>query len=111
MSEEEDDFEIEGEILPDLPAVIHTLEQLGQEWQEISDLDKVTKRELAGFIGNMMDCLVDLSKYVLAKAYTIDILDRAVAHIGTMYVSQSDDDEPDPEIEKFLKDRETAMYS
>jgi hypothetical protein len=109
MSEEEDDCEVE--VLPDLPAIIHSMQDMLDEWNYIEDLDKITKRKLAEYIGNMIDHVTDLMKYMLAKSYQIEILDKAVAHIGTKYIEQVGEENADDQTKKIASGNHLDMFT
>ena len=68
-----------GEQLPDIPLLLQSLEAGMQEWTEHDDYSKITKVEMATNIECLYDALIDISKYIVASNYKIDILDKTIA--------------------------------
>jgi chromosome segregation ATPase len=109
-TEEDDDFEEIEEMqkelkkqedgLPDLPAIVAALEEKLEEFHEMDDYTKLSKRDLAVNIQILFDCLHDLAEYMVIKAYTIDILDKIISRRTTKIFGSDEEIEEKAEREK-----------
>ena len=89
---------MEDEFLPDLPNVLICLEETLKELEEEEDFSKVTKADLVRNQTIIIDAMMDIAKYMVAKSYKIDILDKAVARKFSLEDSELEIDDDDIEL-------------
>ena len=118
MSDEDDFDEIEDmqkqlkereEDLPDLPAIVAALEDKLQEFKDMDDYTKLSKHDLAVNIQILFDMLADLAKYMVIKAYTIDIIDKIISRRTTKIFGS--DEEIEEKKEKEQEEQEEKEKS
>jgi len=93
------------EKLPDIPVVLTLLESILQEIHEEDDLSKISKRQLALNQTNILDGLIALTKYVVAKGYALEILDESIAKKNTKEI-ESEEEPKEETKEKTEEEKE-----
>lgn len=93
-----------AEILPDIPTIIHVLEETLQDFKDIEDFSKVTKAKLAHNQEIIVDALIDFGKYIAAKGYVLDILDKAIARLKTKQAMNKEAEETGEEIVEQIEE-------
>ena len=106
-------MENETEVLPDIPNILTLLQSILDEIQEEDDISKITKRQLALNQTNILDSLIALSKYVVAKGYALEILDKAIAKKNTLEIDSinNDEEDNDEDIEETVKKTLDRMFA
>ncbi len=66
------------EVLPNLPAIIVVLEETLQQLEEEEDFSAAKKADLARNQTIIIDALIDITKFMVASNYKVDILDKVI---------------------------------
>lgn len=94
----------EEEMLPDIPNILMVLEETLADFEDMDDLSKITKRQLALNQQVLLTSLIDLAKFNVAKGYILEILDKAVARISTSQEDPDDEETIDAAVKGVLSD-------
>lgn len=102
------------EIYPDIPIVIHALEETLQRLTVQEDYTKLTKRELATDIEVLLDALMDIAKGLVATEYKVQLLVKSNERKLTLLQEIRDKldlPEPKKEVEKSINNYDNSLFS
>jgi len=102
-------FMEDDDIMPDMPNVLMALEAKMEEYNEMEDLGKITKRELAINQEILLDSLIDLSRFAVLTKYKLDILDRAVEGTTTEELTEEEKKAADETTNKKKKKKKGKL--
>ena len=86
-----------------MPAVIAAVEESMAEFDDLDNLESITKRKLALNQMMLFDAVGDICKYITIKFYQVDLISKGFKKVYTMLTEILEDEELSEDVRDKLE--------